>query len=126
MAHHTVVTLEKPLQHLALSDWNARVNQLRNVADARRSDAFNIRHSSRTLRNETRIEGDWTNYETNEALADRWADANTLILSTKYTFYIYQYCRISAVARNNCQNIRTNCAGNENVGGGEGFYRTGT
>nr|XP_036220393.1 tektin-B1 [Bactrocera oleae] len=74
MAYHTVITLEKPLQHLALSDWNGRVNQLRNVADARRSDAFNIRHSSRTLRNETRIEGDWTNYETNEALADRIAE----------------------------------------------------
>jgi len=47
------------------------VNQMRNVADARRSDAFAMRHSSRSLRNETRIEGDWANYETNEALTDR-------------------------------------------------------
>lgn len=71
MALQSLLVLEKPLQHLSLSDWNSRVNTLRNVADARRNDAFNIRHSSRTLRNETRIEGDWTNYETNEALAER-------------------------------------------------------
>lgn len=71
MAFQSLLVLEKPLQHLSLSDWNNRVNTLRNVADARRNDAFNIRHSSRTLRNETRIESDWTNYETNEALAER-------------------------------------------------------
>lgn len=71
MAFKSLLVLEKPLQHLALSDWHNRVNTLRNVADARRDDAFQIRHSSRTLRNETRIEGDWTNYETNEALDNR-------------------------------------------------------
>lgn len=63
--------MEKPLQHISLADWNARVARLRNVADSRRADAFALRHSSRTLRNETRIEGDWANYETNEALTDR-------------------------------------------------------
>ncbi|KAM7355179.1 tektin-2 isoform 2-T2 [Cochliomyia hominivorax] len=71
-----IKTLIKPLQHLALSDWHNRVNTLRNVADARRDDAFQIRHSSRTLRNETRIEGDWTNYETNEALDNRISELN--------------------------------------------------
>lgn len=71
MAFKSIIVLEKPLQHLALSDWNHRVNTLRNIADARRDDAFQIRHSSRTLRNETRIEGDWTNYETNESLDNR-------------------------------------------------------
>lgn len=87
MAFQSLLVLEKPLQHLALSDWNNRVNTLRNVADARRNDAFSIRHSSRTLRNETRIEGDWTNYETNEHLADRisemsrWRDAITKTLN---------------------------------------------
>ncbi|XP_036336329.1 tektin-B1 [Rhagoletis pomonella] len=74
MAHNTVITWEKPVPHLALSDWNARVNQLRNVADARRGDAFDIRQCSRNLRNETRIEADWINYETNEALAERIAE----------------------------------------------------
>ncbi|XP_034650641.1 tektin-B1 [Drosophila subobscura] len=76
MAFHSVVTMEKPLQHISLTDWHARVSQLRNVADARRSDAFAIRHASRSLRNETRIEGDWANYETNEGLTDRISELN--------------------------------------------------
>ncbi|XP_039482153.1 tektin-B1 [Drosophila santomea] len=76
MAFRSVVTMEKPLQHISLTDWYARVNQMRNVADARRTDAFAIRHSSRSLRNETRIEGDWANYETNEALTDRISELN--------------------------------------------------
>ncbi|TMW47558.1 hypothetical protein DOY81_007384 [Sarcophaga bullata] len=76
MAFKSIIVLEKPLQHLALSDWNHRVNTLRNIADARRDDAFQIRHSSRTLRNETRIEGDWTNYETNESLDNRISELN--------------------------------------------------
>lgn len=71
MAYQSLLVLEKPLQHLSLSDWNSRVNKLRNIADARRNDAFNVRQSSRTLRNETRIEADWTNLESNEALAQR-------------------------------------------------------
>ncbi|XP_064536143.1 tektin-B1 [Drosophila montana] len=77
MPFHAVVTMEKPLQHISLADWNARVARLRNVADSRRADAFALRHSSRTLRNETRIEGDWANYETNEALTDRIAQLNS-------------------------------------------------
>ncbi|EDV98354.1 tektin-B1 [Drosophila grimshawi] len=77
MAFHSVVTMEKPLQHISLADWNARVARLRNVADARRSDAFALRHSARTLRNETRIEGDWANVESNEALADRITELNS-------------------------------------------------
>ncbi|ALC41772.1 CG3085 [Drosophila busckii] len=76
MSFHSVVTMEKPLQHISLSDWHARLSRLRNVADARRADAFAIRHASRMLRNETRIEGDWANYETNEALTDRIAELN--------------------------------------------------
>ncbi|KAH8248060.1 hypothetical protein KR038_005712 [Drosophila bunnanda] len=76
MAFHSVVTMEKPMQHISLTDWYARVNQMRNIADARRSDAFAIRHSSRSLRNETRIEGDWANYETNETLTDRISELN--------------------------------------------------
>lgn len=71
MAFRSVTTMEKPLQHISLTDWYARLNQMRNIADARRSDAFAIRHASRSLRNETRIESVWANYETNEALTDR-------------------------------------------------------
>lgn len=62
------------MQHLAISDWRARVDRLRNVANARRVDAFAIRNSSRMLRNETRIEGDWANHDSNEALTVRIAE----------------------------------------------------
>ncbi|XP_064536145.1 tektin-2-like [Drosophila montana] len=71
MAINSVVTMEKPLQHISLSDWNERVGRLRNVATARLADTFAIRKSSRVLRDETRIEDIWANYESNVALTDR-------------------------------------------------------
>lgn len=71
MIFQSVVTMEKPLAHISLTDWNARVGRLRNVADARRADTFSIRNSSRALINESRIEGMWANRESNEALTDR-------------------------------------------------------
>ncbi|XP_034476741.1 tektin-2-like [Drosophila innubila] len=80
MSFHLAVSMEKPVQHLALSDWMARVDRLRNVANARRADAFSTRNSSRMLRNETLIEGNWANYESKEALnvriaeLDHWRD----------------------------------------------------
>ncbi|XP_017867100.1 PREDICTED: tektin-B1 [Drosophila arizonae] len=77
MAFQSVTTLEKPVPHLSLADWNARVGRLRTVADARRADAFALRHSARSLRNETRIESEWANYETNEALRDRIDQLNS-------------------------------------------------
>ncbi|EDW60223.1 tektin-2 [Drosophila virilis] len=71
MSFNSVVTMEKPLQHISLSDWNERVGRLRNVATARLADTFAIRNSSRVLRDETRIEDIWANYESNVALTDR-------------------------------------------------------
>ncbi|KAH8298512.1 hypothetical protein KR044_008951 [Drosophila immigrans] len=71
MSFHLAVTMEKPVQHLALSDWLARVDRIRNVANARRADALTTRNASRMLRNESRIEGDWANYQSNEALTNR-------------------------------------------------------
>ncbi|XP_061399442.1 tektin-B1 [Musca vetustissima] len=85
MAYQSLLVLEKPLQHLSLSDWNSRVNKLRNVADARRNDAFSIRQGSKTLRNEVRIEADWTNFESNEALAQRISEINQWRSSIKLT-----------------------------------------
>lgn len=67
----SVVIYEKPLQHLGLDDWNSRLTQLRNVADIRRNDAFELRHASRTLRNETKTQTDWDTYHNNSRLADR-------------------------------------------------------
>ncbi|XP_055381884.1 tektin-B1 [Condylostylus longicornis] len=74
MSYDEVVVLEKPLQHLGLGDWNSRVSQLRNVAETKNDTAFQMRHDARTLRNETRIEADWTNYQTNIALSERKAE----------------------------------------------------
>lgn len=67
----SVVTMEKPLQHLGLTDWHSRVQQLRNVADTRRDEAFNLRQTSRILRNETRIQTTWDTYYNNSKLSDR-------------------------------------------------------
>ncbi|XP_062133352.1 tektin-B1-like isoform X1 [Drosophila sulfurigaster albostrigata] len=71
MASQSVVTMEKPMAHISLTDWNARVARLCNVADARCADTFTIRNTSRTLINETRIESTWANKESNVALTDR-------------------------------------------------------
>lgn len=71
MSSQSVVIYEKPLQHLGLSDWHSRLNQLRNTANVRRSDAFALRHSARHLRNETTIQTDWDTYHNNARLSDR-------------------------------------------------------
>ncbi|KAL7738369.1 hypothetical protein ACLKA6_006687 [Drosophila palustris] len=77
MVFQSVATMEKPLGHISLTDWNARVGRLRNVADARRADTFSIRNSTRALIDETRIEGIWANRESNEALTDRIDELNS-------------------------------------------------
>lgn len=77
MAHfQSVVTFEKPLQHLGLGDWNSRVNQLRNVADSRREEAFQLRQAACTLRNEARIQTHWDTYHNNALLTDRIAEVD--------------------------------------------------
>lgn len=74
MSNQSVIIYEKPLQHLGLDDWNSRLTQLRNVADLRRADAFELRQTSRNLRNETKIQTDWDTYHNNARLADRVAE----------------------------------------------------
>ncbi|KFB42877.1 AGAP008275-PA-like protein [Anopheles sinensis] len=74
MSNKAAVTFEKPLQHLSLADWHSRLNQLKNVAYTQRSDAFELRHSARNLRNETRIETHWDTYHNNDKLSDRVAE----------------------------------------------------
>lgn len=77
MAHfQSVVTFEKPLQHLGLGDWHSRVSQLRNVADTRRDEAFNLRQAACTLRNEARIQTAWDTYHNNSRLSDRVAEVD--------------------------------------------------
>lgn len=71
MANQSVVVMEKPLPHLGLADWHARLTQLRNIADERRSQAFELRHTSRSLRSETRIQSEWDAHSNNALLIDR-------------------------------------------------------
>lgn len=67
----SVVTYEKPIQHIGLADWHARQWQNQQTNDTRRADAFNLRHESRQLRNETKILTDWDTYHNNVRLGDR-------------------------------------------------------
>ncbi|XP_063390363.1 tektin-B1-like [Cydia fagiglandana] len=67
----SVVTFEKPLPHLSLPDWDARLYGLKVTADTRRADAFDFRHSAHQLRNETRIKTDWDSYHNNNRLRAR-------------------------------------------------------
>lgn len=68
---NSVVIVEKPLPHLSLSDWNARLWELQQTAQTRRDDAYALRHSTRQLRNETRIRSEWDTYYNNVRLTDR-------------------------------------------------------
>ncbi|XP_055909934.1 tektin-2 [Eupeodes corollae] len=91
MNSHLVTIREKSVPHIGLADWHSRVNKLRTVANSRRNDAFDIRHSSRTLRNETKIEADWSNYESNEALSGRIAEVNRWRTTIQRTFERIQH-----------------------------------
>ncbi|KAJ2947550.1 hypothetical protein O0L34_g17338 [Tuta absoluta] len=67
----SVVTFEKPLPHLTLPDWDARLYGLQVTADTRRADAFDLRHSAHQLRNETRIKTQWDTYHNDNRLRAR-------------------------------------------------------
>ncbi|XP_060802216.1 tektin-B1 [Amyelois transitella] len=67
----SVVTFEKPLPHLSLSDWDARLYGLQVTSDTRRADAFDLRYSANQLRNETKIKTDWDSYHNNNRLRAR-------------------------------------------------------
>ncbi|KAF9791700.1 hypothetical protein SFRURICE_020099 [Spodoptera frugiperda] len=67
----SVVTFEKPLPHLSLADWDARLYGLQVLADTRRADAFELRHGAAQLRNETRIKTEWDSYHNNNRLRAR-------------------------------------------------------
>lgn len=67
----SVVTFEKPIQHIGLADWYAKQWESQQTNDTRRNDAFKLRHEARQLRNETRIRTEWDTYHNNARLADR-------------------------------------------------------
>lgn len=67
----SVITLEKPIPHVSLSDWHSRLRELQQTAQTRRDDAHCLRHNCRQLRNETNIRTQWDTYHNNARLADR-------------------------------------------------------
>lgn len=67
----SVVTYEKPMPHLALSDWHARLWELQQTSQTQRDNAYNLRHEARQMRNETNIKTNWDTYHNNARLADR-------------------------------------------------------
>jgi tektin-2 len=73
-AIQSVVTFEKPLKHLSLNDWNLRIAQLSSNSETKRFDAFNLRQTSRNLRNESTVESFWSTYYNNERFSDRVAE----------------------------------------------------
>lgn len=91
--HHHVY--EKPLQHLGLQDWYSRSNQLKNIADTYRNEAFELRQSSRNLRNETAVQTTWDTYQNNARLADRWVSER---MKRMYVFTVSYVCECVASA----------------------------
>lgn len=75
-ANQSVVTFDKPLQHISLNNWQARINELRNVSETQRQESFELRQSARILRNETAVESTWQTYYNNERLSDRVCELN--------------------------------------------------
>ncbi|XP_043289923.1 tektin-2 [Venturia canescens] len=67
----SVPVFEKPTAHLGLPDWYAKQWELQKAADVRRSDAFDLRHAARIIRDETKIRTEWDTYMNNTRLADR-------------------------------------------------------
>lgn len=62
---------EKPLQRLGIDDWHLKTNQTCNSALFQRSNAFDLRQTSRNLRDETQINTNYNQINTNAYLTNR-------------------------------------------------------
>ncbi|CAG9856165.1 unnamed protein product [Phyllotreta striolata] len=67
----SVAVFEKPLTRISLPDWYANNWNNQQTNERRRCDAFDLRHESRQMRNETAVRSDWDTYHNNVRLADR-------------------------------------------------------
>lgn len=94
--------VEKPIQHLGLDDWFSRTNQLCNVADVRRKDAFDVRQSSRCVRNESSVQTHWETVHNNSRLSNRFVNSRNKLESHFYSNFIhfdqFQGVRIESMA----------------------------
>jgi len=66
-----VSTYEKPLPHVGLSDWYTKQWELRQSADVRRSEACQLRNSSKIARSEGNVTTKWDTYVNDARIADR-------------------------------------------------------
>lgn len=67
----SVAIYEKPTSHLGLPDWYAKQWELKNLTKKNIDGSFDLRNSSVTLRNETKIQTDWDLRINNSRLDDR-------------------------------------------------------
>jgi hypothetical protein len=70
----SMVTFEKPAERVALPDWYATTWEIRQTADARQSDSFNLRAEGRQLRSETALKTKWDTYHSDACLHDRYIE----------------------------------------------------
>lgn len=72
---------EKPLQHLGIDDWYSRTDQLCNLANVRRTNAYDVRQSSRNLRNESQVQSYFNTVNNNARLANRYLSIKNIFLA---------------------------------------------
>lgn len=66
-----VTIYEKPTSHLALPDWYAKQWELKESAKKYIDESHELRNASRTIRNETKIQTEWTARMNDLRLDDR-------------------------------------------------------
>jgi len=68
----SIVTFEKPVPNVAVSDWNYKVYELKESCDNHRANAFELRNESHRLRNDTDVTTSWSTHYTNCQMIDRY------------------------------------------------------
>lgn len=62
---------EKPMQHFGLNDWKSKKIQICNLAESHQKNGFNLRQSSRNLRNESLLNAHFNTLSVNGRLSNR-------------------------------------------------------
>ncbi|XP_011636068.1 tektin-B1 [Pogonomyrmex barbatus] len=62
---------EKPVPHIGLPDWYIKLWELRQSAEIKRSEACQLRNSSKTVRSDGDVKTKWDTYMNDGRLADR-------------------------------------------------------
>ncbi|XP_049777600.1 tektin-2 [Schistocerca cancellata] len=62
---------EKPVDHVTVADWDARIQELRETARRRRKEAHDLRQESIQLRADTAVTTHWSLLQSSQSLQDR-------------------------------------------------------